>query len=190
YFARQMINERLSGVRMPPGVEQPLMGPVSTGLGEVFHYFLRSEAHDLTALRTIHDWQVKPAMRIVPGTAEVNSWGGMGKQYQVRVDPTRLLKYDISFEQVMQAVRANNVNVGGGNLDRAGEMLLVHGLGRTASAEQIENIVIQAKSGVPIRVRDVADVAIGHEIRRGGGAGGHPGPGASPKNKHGGERAG
>jgi cobalt-zinc-cadmium resistance protein CzcA len=167
YFARQMINERLSGVQMPAGVPQPQMGPVSTGLGEVFHYFLRSDAHDLTALRTLHDWEVKPAMRIVPGTAEVNSWGGLEKQYQVRVDPMQLLKHDVSFEQVMQAVRANNINVGGGNLDRAGEMLLVHGLGRTASPNQIGNIVVVAKSGVPIRVRDVAEVVIGHEIRRG-----------------------
>jgi heavy metal efflux system protein len=167
YFARQMINERLTSVRMPAGVEQPQMGPVSTGLGEVFHYFLRSDAKNLTELRTIHDWQVKPAMRIVSGTAEVNSWGGLEKQYQVRVDPARLFKHDISFEQVMRAVQANNINVGGGNLDRAGDMLLVHGLGRTTSVQQIENIVIQAKEGVPIRVRDVAEVAIGHEIRRG-----------------------
>jgi heavy metal efflux system protein len=167
YFARQMIDQRLGGVRMPPGVDQPQMGPISTGLGEVFHYFLRGEGADLTRLRTIHDWQVKPAMRVVPGTAEVNSWGGLEKQYQVRVDPDKLFKHDISFEQVMQAVRANNANVGGGNLDLAGDMLLVHGLGRTATVEQIENIVILAQEGVPIRVRDVADIAIGHEIRKG-----------------------
>jgi cobalt-zinc-cadmium resistance protein CzcA len=172
YFARQMINERLSSVKMPEGVEQPQMGPVSTGLGEVFHYFLigrgaNGEETDLTQLRTIHDWEVKPHLRIVPGTAEVNSWGGLEKQYQVRIDPTLLFKHDLTFEQVVGAVKSNNVNVGGGNLDRSGDMLLVHGLGRTINTEQVKNIVITAKSGVPIRIRDVADVTIGHEIRKG-----------------------
>ena len=167
YFARQLINERLGTVDIPPGIDRPEMGPVSTGLGEVFQYTLEGEGRDLTELRTIHDWEVKPAMRPVPGTAEINTWGGFKKQYQVRIDPTLLIKYDISWETVMQAVRTNNLNVGGGSINRSGDMLLVHGVGRTNTIEQIEGIVVAAKQGVPIHVRDVAEVTIGHEIRRG-----------------------
>lgn len=167
YFARQLINERLGTVDIPPGIDRPEMGPVSTGLGEVLQYTLTGEGRDLTELRTIHDWMVKPIMRPVPGTAEINTWGGFKKQYQVRIDPTLLIKYDISWETVMQAVRENNLNVGGGSINRSGDMLLVHGVGRTNTIEQIEGIVVAAKAGVPIHVRDVAEVTIGHEIRRG-----------------------
>ena len=179
YFARQLINERLATVELPEGITRPRMGPVSTGLGEVFHYILRVRGTNLdelpealrterlTELRTVHDWVVRPQMRTVPGTAEVNSWGGYEKQYQIRLDPHRLIKHGLTFDQVIEAVRRNNQNVGGGNIRQNTEMLLVHGQGRTTSIEQIESIVITAKDGVPIRVRDVADVQIGHEIRRG-----------------------
>ncbi len=91
----------------------------------------------------------------------------MKKQYQVRIDPTLLIKYDLSWEEVMQAVKANNLNVGGGSINRSGDMLLLHGVGRTNTIEQIEGIVVAAKEGVPIHVSDVAEVTIGHEIRRG-----------------------
>ena len=179
YFARQLINERLTTVELPTGIERPNMGPVSTGLGEVFHYIVRLEGVDisalprdrqvekLTELRTVHDWIIKPQLRTVSGTAEVNSWGGYEKQYQVRIDPDRLIKHGLLFDQVVAAVRENNRNVGGGNITQNSQMLLVHGLGRTVNIEQIENIVIKASDGVPIRVRDVANVEIGHEIRRG-----------------------
>jgi cobalt-zinc-cadmium resistance protein CzcA len=169
YFARQLVNERLSTVVVPEGIERPQMGPVSTGLGEVFHYILSSDTRDLTDLRTIHDWEVKPSLRPVPGTAEVNSWGGFEKQYQVRVNPDWLIRHRLSFNQVVDAVRDNNLNVGGGNINRrnTGEMLLVHGIGRTVTTDEIENIVITARDGVPIRVRDVAEVVIRHELRRG-----------------------
>lgn len=169
YFARQLLNERLSTVEVPDGIERPKMGPVSTGLGEVFHYVVSSRTRPLDDLRTIHDWVIKPQLRPVAGTAEVNSWGGLEKQYQVRIDPNRLVKHELAFDQVVNAVMANNLNVGGGsiNSNNTGDMLLVHGVGRTGSIEQIENIVITAKEGVPIRVRDVANVTIGHEIRRG-----------------------
>lgn len=167
YFARQLINERLGGVTMPQGFARPEMGPVSTGLGEVFHYFLIGREDKLTELRTLHDWIVKPQLRPVPGTAEVNSWGGLEKQYQVRINPTLLQKYDLGFEQVIQAVHDNNLNVGGGSIDVAGDNLLVHGVGRTIGTDQIGQIVVAAKQGTPIYVRDVADITIGHEIRRG-----------------------
>lgn len=179
YFARQLINERIGTVELPVGIERPKMGPVSTGLGEVFHYVLTKPGVDfsklpddvrvqeLTELRTIHDWVVKPQLRSVPGVAEVNSWGGYEKQFQVRIDPQRLIRHELTFDEVVTALRANNRNVGGGNISDMGRMLLVHGQGRTVNIEQIENIVVTARDGVPIRIRDVADVMIGHEIRQG-----------------------
>ena len=167
YFARQLINERLSTVELPPGIDRPEMGPVSTGLGEVFHYIVITEDGDLTEARTLQDWTVKPMLRSVPGTAEVNSWGGLKKQYQVRLRPRDLIKYQLTFQEVISAVPANNLNVGGGNITQGGDTVLVHGIGRTVNAREIEDIVITAKAGVPIRVKDVADVVVGHEIRRG-----------------------
>jgi cobalt-zinc-cadmium resistance protein CzcA len=167
YFARQVVSERLGTVELPVGIERPKMGPVSTGLGEVFHYIVTGRGDDATELRTIHDWIIRPNLRTVRGTAEVNSWGGYEKQYQVRLDPARLVKYALTFDEVAAALEKNNRNVGGGNIRQNGQMLLVHGLGRTANVEQIGNIVVTAHDGVPVRVRDVADVAIGHEVRRG-----------------------
>jgi len=179
YFARQLINERMGTVALPDGIGRPEMGPVSTGLGEVFHYVLTKSGVDfsklsdnvrqqeLTELRTIHDWIVKPQLRSVPGVAEVNSWGGFEQQFQVRLDPSRLIRHELTFEEVVRALQANNRNVGGGNINDTGRMLLVHGQGRTENVEQIQNIVITARDGVPIRIRDVADVQIGHEIRQG-----------------------
>jgi cobalt-zinc-cadmium resistance protein CzcA len=179
YFARQLINERLTTVELPQGIERPKMGPVSTGLGEVFHYIVRLDGVDisslprerqiekLTELRTTHDWVVKPQLRTVSGTAEVNSWGGFEKQYQIRIEPDQLFKHGLTFDEVVAAVKSNNRNVGGGNITRNSEMLLVHGIARTVNIEQIENIVIKAVDGSPIRVGDVAAVQIGHEIRRG-----------------------
>ncbi len=167
YFARQIVNERLTGVELPVGIERPKMGPVATGLGEVFHYVVSGQGNDLTDLRTIHDWVIKPKMRTVKGTAEINSWGGYEKQYQVRIDPDRLIKHGLTFEEVVAAVQKNNRNVGGGNIRQNSQMLLIHGLGRTVNVEQIQAIVITAKDGVPIKVGDVAEVQIGHEIRRG-----------------------
>lgn len=167
YFARQLINERLATVELPDGITRPEMGPVSTGLGEVFHYVVTGKGNDETDLRTIHDWVIKPPMRTVRGTAEINSWGGYEKQYQVRIDPDRLIKHDLTFPDVVDAVRKNNLNVGGGNIRQDGGTLLVQGLGRTVDLGQIGDIVISSKDGLPLRVRDVADVTIGHEIRRG-----------------------
>src|SRR5262249_57832034 len=122
WLARQLVNERLGTAELPEGTARPRMGPVATGLGEVFHYLIRSPKRDLAQVRSLQDWVVRPALRAVPGTAEVNSWGGLEKQFQVRIDPLKLRKYDVSFEQVAQAVRANNLAVGGGHFRPAGEM--------------------------------------------------------------------
>lgn len=170
YLARQMINERLTALEMPAGMPRPEMGPVATGLGEVFHYLLMPRANastSLTDLRTTQDWVIRPELRSISGTAEINSWGGLEKQYQVRVDPSALYRHDVTFQEVVEAVKANNLNVGGGYINRGGDMLVVHGIARTVDLEQISNIVIASNEGVPVCVRDVADIAIGHEIRRG-----------------------
>ncbi|MBI2826492.1 MAG: efflux RND transporter permease subunit [Planctomycetia bacterium] len=167
YFARQLINERLGTVELAAGIGRPKMGPVATGLGEVFHYVVTGAGNDVTELRTIHDWVIKPKMRTVKGAAEINSWGGYEKQYQVRINPDLLIKYRLTFDEVVRAVEQNNRNVGGGNVREGTQSVLVQGLGRTVNADQIKGIVITAKDGVPIRVGDVADVTIGSEIRRG-----------------------
>ena len=179
YFARQVVGERLAVVELPTGVGRPHMGPVATGLGEVYHYVLTHPGLDysklpeaerirlMTELRTTHDWVVAPQLRTVLGTAEVNSWGGYEKQYQVRIDPIRLVSRGITFDEVVAALQNNNRNVGGGNINRSGEMLLVQGLGRTATLGEIGDIIIKAVDGVPVRVNDIADVEVGHEIRRG-----------------------
>ena len=168
YFARQQINERLGEARLPAGIAPPTMGPVATGLGEVYHYLLTSDAYDLTELRTMQDWIIRPRLRRVPGVAEVNSWGGFEKQFEVRVDPARLAKYQMMPDDVVGALRENNEDYGGGYITSGGEASLVLGIGRPHTVEQIGEITIEAHRGTPIRVRDVAEVAVGHVLRRGG----------------------
>ncbi len=169
YDARQLILERLGSVELPDAIERPQLGPISTGLGEVFHYLVRSDNPERTLdeLRTLHDWVVKPELRKVAGVAEINSWGGFERQYHVIVAPEKLVKYRLTLDNVFSALKQNNHNVGGGQVVSSGQALLVHGLGRVATIEQIENIVIKAEQGVPVLIRDIATVAVGHEIRRG-----------------------
>jgi cobalt-zinc-cadmium resistance protein CzcA len=169
YLARQLIMERLQRVELPEGIARPQLGPISTGLGEVFHYVVRSDNTNraLTELRELHDWVVKPELRKVRGVAEVNSWGGFEKQFHVVVEPERLVQYHVTLEELLEALQANNQNVGGGQVVRSGESLLVHGLGLTTNLEQIGDMVIVAHDGTPVRVRDVATVKVDHEIRRG-----------------------
>lgn len=169
YQARQLIMERLQTVELPAGIAKPQLGPIATGLGEVFHYVVRSTDTNRTPteLRILQDWVVKPELRKVPGVAEVNTWGGFEKQFHVVVDTSRLIKYGLSFEALIEALEANNQNVGGGQIDRNGETLLVHGIGVVTNIQEIANIVITAHDGVPVRVGDVAEVKADHEIRRG-----------------------
>ena len=167
YFARQLVTERLATVQLPQGQDRPKMGPVSTGLGEIFHYVVTGKGDDTTELRTVHDWIIRPQMRQVKGVAEVNSWGGHERQYQVRIDPPKLAKYGLTFDQVAAAVRDNNLNVGGGSIDSGSSMVLVQGVGRTTTLEQVRGIVVAARDGVPVTVGDVAEVKIGNEMRRG-----------------------
>lgn len=166
YFARQLIAERLQTVDLPGGLRRPQMGPVATGLGEVFHYLVTSKKRNLRELTTLHNWVIKPRMRSVPGVAEVNTWGGERKQYHVIVDLDRLTKFGLTMEELSDALRKNNLNVGGGNLSQGGELQLLRGISLTTNLKQVENIVIRAYDGTPIRIRDVAHVELGHEIRR------------------------
>ena len=168
YFARQQISERLSNLQLSPGIDPPQMGPVATGLGEIYHYYLTSDVYDLTELRTLHDWVVRPRLIRVPGVAEINTLGGFAKQYEVRVDPDKLAKYHLTFDDLTLALQENNENVGGGPVDQSGQVHLVQGVGLLRSTEDISDVVITATGGVPIRVRDVAEVSLGHAVRRGG----------------------
>ncbi len=167
YRARQFIAERIGSVELPEGIERPRLGPVTTGLGEIFHYVLTSRTRPLEELTTLHDWVVKPRLRSVRGVAEVNTWGGLRKQFHVLIDPIRLIKHDLTMDDLVSALRQNNLNVGGGGITRGSEFTLVQGVGITTNLQQIGDIVVAAHDGVPIRVRDVANVEVGHEIRRG-----------------------
>ncbi|QXZ10419.1 CusA/CzcA family heavy metal efflux RND transporter [Comamonas sp. Y33R10-2] len=176
YFARQLVTERLIEVtpRMPGGTV-PVLGPVSTGLGEVYQYTLDHPDDgeraltqaELTERRTIQDWVARPLLRSVPGVAEINSQGGYVKQYQVLVDPARLRHYGLSVRQVVQAVADNNANASGGILPQVTEQYLIRGVGMIRTLEDIDNIVLKEQDGVPVYVRDVAKVQIDAEVRQG-----------------------
>lgn len=174
YRARQLISERLQSVDLPAGVPRPQLGPIATGLGEVFHYAVRAKdaRRTLTELRELQDWVIKPELRKVPGVAEITSWGGFEKQYHVVADPDLLVKHRLTWEDLFAALEANNQNVGGGQVVRAGESLLVQGIGLTTNVAEIGDIVIASTGGVPVHVRDVATVQVDHEIRRGAVTGG------------------
>tara|TARA_R110000737_G_scaffold2923_8_gene8953 strand:+ start:258871 stop:261966 length:3096 start_codon:yes stop_codon:yes gene_type:complete len=170
YFTRQVVSERLNAVKLPDGIERPQMGPLATGLGEVFHYIVTGKGENpasLTELTTLHEWVIEPQLRQVPGVAEINTWGGRRKQYEVVVDPTRLIEYGMTMDDVAEALRKNNQSVGGGLITRAGESTLVHGVALTTTTDQIADIVLGAEDGTPIFVRNIANVREGYEIRRG-----------------------
>ncbi|MGQ0556583.1 MAG: efflux RND transporter permease subunit [Nitrospiraceae bacterium] len=169
YFARQLILERLvqARSRLPQGAE-PLLGPVSTGLSEVFMYIVEGPSHDLRYLRTLQDWVVRPMLRAVPGLADVDTLGGLAKQYEVLVDPNRLTSLGLTLSQVQTAVTENNQNAGGSYIEKGGDKLVVYGQGLVRSAADLERIVVAAHKGTPMYLRDVAQVRQGHAVRLGG----------------------
>ncbi|MDP7115156.1 MAG: efflux RND transporter permease subunit, partial [Myxococcota bacterium] len=167
YLARQVVGERVGTVSLPDGVEPPSLGPVSTGLGEIFQYLIESDELSAQELRTLHHWVVRPQMLQVPGVAEINTWGGYERQFHVIVDPLLLVKFDLRLDAVAEALRANNASTGGGMVNRGGEGQLVQGVGLVEGVGDLERVVIVARDGVPVLIRDVARVEIGHEIRRG-----------------------
>ena len=177
YFARQLVNERLQGVRstLPAGIE-PELGPIATGLGEIFMYTIeakpgavKSDGTRYTAqdLRTRHDWVVRPQLRNVPGVTEVNSVGGYRKEYVVAPDPSRLAGFGLTVENVIAALEANNGNVGAGYIERSGAQYLIRVPGQAQGERDLAGIIVATRGGVPVRIADVADVEIGSEIRNG-----------------------
>ncbi len=170
YFARQLVSERLQGARdsLPAGVDVSL-GPITTGLGEVFQYTLVSEdpKYDATELRTIQDYIVRPLLRTVPGVTDVNSFGGLTKQYQVIINPDRLTSYGVTLAQVFEALEKNNSNASGNFIEHGSEQYVVRGIGLVKDDKDIGNIIVATKDHTPIYVRDIATVKIGAELRQG-----------------------
>lgn len=173
YFARQLVLERLTQAResIPESIGSPEMGPISTGLGEIYQYELRGapgSGYDAKALRTIQDWSVRRQLLGVPGVTEVNSFGGYEKQYQVRLDPMKLQSYGLSLRDVLEAVGRNNANVGGAYVEHGSEQYLLRGIGLIETAEDIRNIVVKTgKEGVPVYVGDLGEVIEGATVRQG-----------------------
>ncbi len=175
YFARQLVMERLIEVaRMMPADVSPLLGPVSSGLGEVYQYILRRDGdagqlseQELQFRREIQDWVVRPLLRTIAGVTEVNSQGGFVKQFQVLIDPDRLYHYRISLQDVFNALKLNNANSGGGVLQHYAEQYLIRGVGLIKDVEDIGDIVLKEENSVPLHVNDIAEIRIGHETRSG-----------------------
>ncbi|MCX5723212.1 MAG: CusA/CzcA family heavy metal efflux RND transporter, partial [Nitrospirae bacterium] len=178
YFARQLVLERMIAAkeRLPEGLD-PVMAPVSTGLGEVYQYYVEgpqaaatdpqlAEA-ELTDQRTLQDWILRPLLKSVPGVIDVNGMGGFVKQYQVLVDPAKLRKFDLTLHDIYGAVAKNNANAGGNVLERHSERAIVRGLGLIKTLSDIESIIVKESGGTPVFVRDVAEVRIGHAVRHG-----------------------
>ena len=172
YFARQLVLERLAQAReqIPENIGSPEMGPISTGLGEIYQYELQSPdgSYDAKALRTVQDWNVRRQLLGVPGATEINSFGGYEKQYQVSLDPNKLQSYGLTLRDVYEAVSRNNANVGGAYIQKGAEQYLLRGLGLVEKPEDIANIVVKTGAeGVPIYVRDVGEIVEGATVRQG-----------------------
>lgn len=177
YFARNLINTKLGSMKsvLPPGME-PEMGPISTGLGEIFMYTVQAapdartedgRPYDSTALREIQDWIIKPQLAQVEGVVEVNSIGGYNKQYHITPDVQKLLHFGVSMEDLVDALKANNDNRGAGYIERNGQQLLVRSPGQLETLDDIANVIVAQHDSVPIKISDVADIAIGKELRTG-----------------------
>jgi cobalt-zinc-cadmium resistance protein CzcA len=177
YFARQMVNERLQGARNQlPDSAEAMMGPISTGLGEIFLWTVEADEqarkedgtpYTPTDLRVIQDWIIKPQLRNVPGVAEINTIGGFNKEYQVAPNLKKLASYGLTLNDLFSALERNNANVGAGFIERGGEQLVIRAPGQVGSEQDIANIVLTTVDGSPIRIRDVASVVIGKELRSG-----------------------
>jgi heavy metal efflux system protein len=170
YFARNLVEQRLSAAQeaIPKGVDRPEMGPITTGLGEIFHFVLEGEGFSAMDLRTILDWDIAYRLRSVPGVVEVNTWGGQAKQYQVLIDPTRLLAYRLTIPQVFEAVERNNLNRGGGIIEKGGEGYVIRGEGMVSGIADLERIVVgTTPEGTGILLEHVGEVREGAALRIG-----------------------
>ncbi len=169
YFARQLVLERILRARSAlPQSAEPVLGPVSTGLSEVFMYLVEGPTQTLMDLRTLQDWVIRPMLRAVPGLADVDTLGGFSKQYEVLVDPNRLTSFGLTLRQVQAAIAENNQNAGGSYIEQGDDKLVLYGVGLARSAADLEQIVVTAHKGTPIYLRDVARVRQGTAIRLGG----------------------
>jgi cobalt-zinc-cadmium resistance protein CzcA len=177
YFARNLINERLQQAKseMPFGIE-PVMGPVATGLGEIFHYAVTAqpgarqdngEPYDATALRTLQDWVIRPQLRLVPGVTEINTIGGYEKEFHITPDPTHLLAYGLTFDDLVEALPKNNASVGAGYIEKNGEQYLIRAPGQIADVAAIERVIVAHHDNVPVTIADVAQVGFGKQLRTG-----------------------
>jgi cobalt-zinc-cadmium resistance protein CzcA len=177
YFARNLINERLQQAKseMPSGIE-PVMGPVATGLGEIFHYSVHAapgalqadgKPYDATALRTLQDWVIRPQLRLVEGVTEVNTIGGYEKEFHITPEPSKLLAYQISFDDLVAALQKNNSNVGAGYIEKNGEQYLIRAPGQVTDISSIKQIIVARRDGIPITVGDVAEIGFGKQLRTG-----------------------
>jgi len=177
YFARQLINERIQGVKgnLPPGIDL-IIGPIATGLGEIFMWTVEPKADALkedgtpftsTDLRTIQDWVIRPQLRNISGVTDVNTIGGYEKQYHVTPYPDKLISYGLSFHDILQALARNNANVGAGYIEHSGEQYLIRAPGQVSDIEDIRQIIIGNYKGIPIYIKDVAEVLLGKELRTG-----------------------
>lgn len=168
YFARQLVFERLqlARARIPEGFE-PQMGPITTGTGQIFMYQVRGPGYSNMELRTINDWIIKYHLRTVPGVADVLSFGGEVKQYQVIIDPDKLVNYRLSLSEVFEAVETNNANSGGNYIEHGPEQYIIRSVGLARTTRDIENIIVASRQGTPVYVRDIARVELGPEVRQG-----------------------
>ncbi|MBT9455340.1 MAG: CusA/CzcA family heavy metal efflux RND transporter [Burkholderiaceae bacterium] len=177
YFARQLVNERIQEAKGKlPGGLAPTLGPIATGLGEIYMWTVEAKPGALKAdgspytpmdLREIQDWIIKPQLRNVPGVTEINTIGGYAKEYQVAPFPEKLVAYGLTLKDIVEALERNNGNVGAGYIERRGEQYLIRAPGQVANMDDIANIVVATAKGVPVRIRDVADVGLGKELRTG-----------------------
>lgn len=167
YFARQLVQQRLNQIDLPEECPRPKLGPVVSSFSNVFMYALNSKTLDLRELRTIQDWYVSKRLRAIPGVANVVSYGGFVKQYQVLVNPYRLRSYGVPLMHLVEALASNNENAGANFIETAGEEVIIRGIGRIKSVEDIEEVVLKSVNGVPIKVGQVGEVTIGNAFRRG-----------------------
>ncbi len=168
YFARQIVNERLQSARarLPEGIN-PELGPITTGMGEIYQYVIEGKGYSPDELKTLHDWDIKFQLRTVPGVNEVNTWGGQTREYQVMIYPERLLQYNLTLKEVFDALKNNNSNFSGGIIEHSSEQYIVRGLGLINRLEDIRNIVVKYQDGSPVYIRNIAKVDYGYMLRQG-----------------------
>lgn len=168
YFARQLVNERLQSIlgKLPQGIT-PEMGPITTGMGEIYQYAIEGAGYTSDELKTLHDWDIKYQLVTVPGVNEVNTWGGKTREYQVVLNPQKLLAYKLSLKQVFDAIERNNANFSGGIIEHSSEQYIISGQGLINSLEDIRNIVVSYNQGVPIYIKNIAEVQYGEMLRQG-----------------------